>query len=1541
MGGSSKSQTVANKYYNGQLHILCRGPIDKINRIKVDDKTVLSGSLIDGSYYIDKANIFGGESREGGISGQIDVALGYPTQLQNEYLLEKIGSFLPAFRGMVTTVLRQVYIGLSPYPKQWSYELTSIHVRGYGVAQWYDEKAEINYDIADRWEFVRTVDFSAYSSYSLGTQHFEGVEISGLSSADTIRITKVLNSEGGQYIAWSPHDDIEQWWERVTVKKNNGSGDTYTNFFTTQYSTPAAAEAASIGQEAIISGADYFAVGIRDAPWDDNRGGLSVKIERLVSQPDMNPIHICRDAFTDIDYGMGNPEAKCNDAQLMEAADICYDEKWGMSIWWDEESTTGEEFITKVCKHINAVPRINTNTGLFEIKLLRKDYEVSTLLHLDESKIIDVIEYSKAAYEDLTNSVTVNYWDSALDQNSTITIPNNAMIAEQGKSNPITLTYEGFSNSKTASKAALRDLAAMSAGPRSCTIITKNSAARTLQLGDVFKVTWSPYGLSQTIMRVVTINRGNAKNRKITINCSEDVYSMPEYGVIAEPEIIGEPVIELPTPVAKSIVFEVPYLEAVQQLGQSVVDGNLETNSSIGYVGTAAARPAFALTARMYTDSGAGYVEQSSLDFCPYAVLNSAIAKNNIASTINFDVTNSNELDLVEPGTWFQINNELFEFVSISTNTITAKRALLDTLPQSHSIGSDLYFWDLYLATDSTQYVEGEIISVKLQTTSGTGILNLDAASAKQVTLNGRMNKPYPPGNLKVNGVYFPATMSSSAGLNLTWSHRDRIQQTGSNYIDFTESSIGPELGVTYTLQIYNQFNTLIKTHTLLAGEGYNYTTTEEQADNGGGGGSSMVVEPYWSKTPLLLNFNGSNGSTTFTNSAGNYANVVGGAKIDTSQFKFGGASVLFDGNNDYLTDSISSSIGTGDFTIEFWVRREGDAAVGATFTQTLIDFRTAEPSVQILIDIAGSSSSYTFGFWVNGAYRIQGSSATLNTWFQIVLVRTSGVTKMYINGSQIGSNYTDANSYSSLNFTIGGRFASLSGDFRSLNGHMDDLRITKASRYSSAPAVQTIQYEKYVKDSNWSDNKLALIFEGENNSTTILDRSDLAQAVSVFGNAKISTTQFKFGTSALNLDGGSNSFIKVPFNAAYTGVSDLTFEGYIYTSDVTRSGTIACTTLLSSAGTRAGWLFAMDNTARLLAQGWDNSGALAFNIYPSNTLSVNTWYHVALVRNSGTWAIYLNGTSIGNAVESAALGLSGDGLYIGRDQWDLITWLGYMDDIRVRAFAAYTSSFSVPITSFLPIDSFWSNVLTLYNFNGANNSVEIENTAEFTKTLPATGNAQISTAQFKFGGASGLFDGSGDYLTIAYSPKYDPGSGDFTIEFWMRPSDVSSGHTIFDWRDATLPKGIVITQPTANPNKIRFAVGDSSTSAFEVDITSSGTIVANTFYFISVVRNGSTWTLYIDGVSQGSATSSFTPYINGANILIGVDRSLGTAYNGYLDDFRYTKFARYTASPFTIPSIEFSKYISALNTQLRFTLKAVRDTEESLFEYDHTVVRV
>jgi hypothetical protein len=227
-------------------------------------------------------------------------------------------------------------------------------------------------------------------------------------------------------------------------------------------------------------------------------------------------------------------------------------------------------------------------------------------------------------------------------------------------------------------------------------------------------------------------------------------------------------------------------------------------------------------------------------------------------------------------------------------------------------------------------------------------------------------------------------------------------------------------------------------------------------------------TDPNFASVSLLLYGNGINGSTVITDNSPSPKTVtaVGNAQISTAQSKFGGASIAFDGNNDWLSVSNAAlALGSGDFTVECFVRWAGDTNAGDTASSNLIDFRTAEPSGQFYIYIRPSNASpaQDYRLYVSGADRIISTAiATQNVWRHLAVVRSAGTHTMYVDGVSQGT-WVDSIDYTSTTAVIGGRFAALSGDQRSLNGFIDDLRITKGvARYTANFTPPTASFPNY-----------------------------------------------------------------------------------------------------------------------------------------------------------------------------------------------------------------------------------------------------------------------------------------------------------------------------------------------------------------------------------------------------------------------------------------------------------------------------------------------
>jgi hypothetical protein len=216
------------------------------------------------------------------------------------------------------------------------------------------------------------------------------------------------------------------------------------------------------------------------------------------------------------------------------------------------------------------------------------------------------------------------------------------------------------------------------------------------------------------------------------------------------------------------------------------------------------------------------------------------------------------------------------------------------------------------------------------------------------------------------------------------------------------------------------------------------------------------------------------------------------------------------------------------------------------------------------------------------------------------------------------------------------------------------------------------------------------------------------------------------------------------------------------------------------------------------------------------------------------------------------------------------------------------------------PVDPVFNNVSLLLHGNGANGSTTITDSSSSPKTVTAVGNAQISTVQSKFGGASISLDGAGDRLTC---PIINFQTNSFTIETWAFANNTLAGLRAIagNWRNEQL----LLSQDGINLNFSWFPF-----SAAGSLLTASG-IVANQWQHLAVTKEGSSFRLFINGSLVSSATNTQPIPQSTTNFLIGdfpnfAGSPAGSNYNGYLDDFRITLgVARYTSN-FTPPTAPF-----------------------------------
>lgn len=206
------------------------------------------------------------------------------------------------------------------------------------------------------------------------------------------------------------------------------------------------------------------------------------------------------------------------------------------------------------------------------------------------------------------------------------------------------------------------------------------------------------------------------------------------------------------------------------------------------------------------------------------------------------------------------------------------------------------------------------------------------------------------------------------------------------------------------------------------------------------------------------------------------------------------------------------------------------------------------------------------------------------------------------------------------------------------------------------------------------------------------------------------------------------------------------------------------------------------------------------------------------------------------------------------------------------------------------------SNTVLLLHMDGADTSTTFTDSSDFGHVVTVSGNAQVDTSATKFGTGSAQFDGSGDFLLLDGSADFAFGTDDFTIDFWAYNTS-SSARFAYDSEPLGGGAGVY---PIIFFNN-NFPVYSASDGSIEIY---NDTVSQSVFHHIAVVRSSGITTLYVNGVSQGSAADT-NNYGNGASrpVIGSSGDSLGSGWAGRIDELRVSKgIARWTEN-FTPPT--------------------------------------
>jgi len=476
-----------------------------------------------------------------------------------------------------------------------------------------------------------------------------------------------------------------------------------------------------------------------------------------------------------------------------------------------------------------------------------------------------------------------------------------------------------------------------------------------------------------------------------------------------------------------------------------------------------------------------------------------------------------------------------------------------------------------------------------------------------------------------------------------------------------------------------------------------------------------MAIDSYWNDCVLLLPFDGAHGSLGIVDEKRHTIEISGSAVLSTTQAPAGCSSSLYlNGNNSYLS-AISPAnydlrILFGEFSIEFPFYWLGDTVTGTANSAILIDSRTSA-GFDLELSVTGSTAAdpKKIQVYLHGATRMTSTTAMSTAWNWITLARvwdgSAYKLRLFINGVQEGSTYTDATTSSNSLLRIGGRYTDISGDFRSPTGFIGPLRVTRNGRgidatftppslpypvpkisgtvfdETAAPAKRTVVvYEEltgdmvggaissastgeyFVKVKSFAEHKAVV-------SDDVFDPPDDEAIFDLFipvarDRGRIHDTRNHAITTPASVGSGQISDLINPwpgqssiYSESATHVSgvanydyvlslqDLSVEMMFYPLDGGHGGTDAVLFQVGTSGTQ-GCLRVIctgtDNPAKIHAQFYNSGAWVDLWSVVATTVANSTWHKLQLRRSAGIFQMIINGTVWGTSAAATAYYLGG-----------------------------------------------------------------------------------------------------------------------------------------------------------------------------------------------------------------------------------------------------------------------------------------------------------
>lgn len=467
---------------------------------------------------------------------------------------------------------------------------------------------------------------------------------------------------------------------------------------------------------------------------------------------DANPAYVIYEFLTDQRFGASISKSLVDVTTFESVAQALFGEGYGVSGVVDS-SKTASAIVDDLLKIINGNLATDAATGRLKLKIVREDYDISTLPVVDASNIKSLSNFNRGSLDTAVNEVKVKYLSIADGfTERTATAQNLGLRIHKGDSDGVSYDTPSISTAALAAKIAQREMRPLSVPLASC-VVECNRSMFDAEMCDVVLLSWPPLKVEKMVMRVMGVDLGSLEDSTIKLSLSQDVFGVTNtvYSDGTD-KVWAKPTFEPSTPPSLEIVEAPAIFASAAGLTRSLL--------------VLAEQPSAGQQYKLLTrQDGESWADQGDAAFTPvfelvdtmsagaWTMADGPIIRGNVDELDTYSVgENRQALGIMWiDGEWLSYESTI-QLTSTTCQLKNIRRGLFGTIPIEHLAGQKIWAVSEGHGITNGQFAKGSTVYLKTLVQTQTRRQTIEESTEQLYGVQGTNDQPLPPGHLRVNG---------------------------------------------------------------------------------------------------------------------------------------------------------------------------------------------------------------------------------------------------------------------------------------------------------------------------------------------------------------------------------------------------------------------------------------------------------------------------------------------------------------------------------------------------------------------------------------------------------------------------------------------------------------------------------------------------------------------------------------------------------------------------------------------------------------------